>query len=460
MVRADKEDAADFLNGFHSGTDTFIDLLNRLDGCLEDAGVADHVRVGEVDDNDIIFAAADGRVQFLADFGRAHFRLEVIGRYRGRRNQDPVLILVGIFNTAVEEEGYMGIFLGLCQTQLLEAVGCQILTEGIVDGDLLESNIFVGDGLIIILEADIGQRHIAVGSCQVLDALGVRSFAGLFGDIFIREAECLGDLSGTVRTEVEENDGVIGFYDGQGLAFFIGNDSGQNELVRHALVIGVLHSLDAVGRLVAYAQYQGVICLLDTVPVVIPVHRIVTAVEGSHLAYADLRCLVDQLLQIALAGRGRCISAVEERMQIYSVQALSLAELQDRVQVGVVAVYAAVGKQAPDVQIGIVLFTVIDGAEQFFVLEEYAVLDIFGDQCQVLIYDAAAAHVHMADLGVAHLAIRKTYEQSGGIALLERILFHQLIHYRGLCHIDRIGLLVLRQAITVQYHKYYGFSFH
>ena len=55
-----------------------------------------------------------------------------------------------------------------------------------------------------------------------------------------------------------------------------------------------------------------------------------------------------------------------------------------------------------------------------FILEEIAILDLFGDTGQLLVYDAACTHVQMTYLRVTHLAFRKTYCHSACHVLLQR----------------------------------------
>ena len=107
----------------------------------------------------------------------------------------------------------MSVLLCLSDTELLKAVCCEVFTKCVLDLFLLESDKLVGDELIIVLEADICERHEAVCSLEVLDALGVGSVTGLSCDVLVGEAESLCDLSCTVRAEVEEDDGVVGLND-------------------------------------------------------------------------------------------------------------------------------------------------------------------------------------------------------------------------------------------------------
>ena len=52
-------------------------------------------------------------------------------------------------------------------------------------------------------------------------------------------------------------------------------------------------------------------------------------------------------------------------MDEYFLQTFALAQLEDRIQMCVVAVYATVGEQPPDVQVGVVLLAVRTGLPVF-----------------------------------------------------------------------------------------------
>ena len=164
VVSADEENAVHLLNCFYSAAYASVNSLNCLDGCLENTCVADHVRVSEVDDYYIVLVRADSCVELLGNFGSAHLRLKVICSNCRRRNECTVLILVGFFDTAVEEECNVSILLCLSDTELLQAVCCKVFTKSVLDLFLLESNELVGDELVVILEAYICERHEAVSS--------------------------------------------------------------------------------------------------------------------------------------------------------------------------------------------------------------------------------------------------------------------------------------------------------
>ena len=84
-----------------------IHSLNSLDRSLEYASVADHIAVGEVQDDHIVLAALDALDALGSDLGGAHLGLQVVGGNLGAGDNAAVLTLVGSFHAAVEEEGDM-----------------------------------------------------------------------------------------------------------------------------------------------------------------------------------------------------------------------------------------------------------------------------------------------------------------------------------------------------------------
>jgi len=76
-----------------------------------------HVGVGEVH-HDQVVPPFDGGDQLVAHFGRGHFGLQVIGGDLGRFRHEAVFAGEGVFAPAVQEEGDMGVFLRLGQTEL------------------------------------------------------------------------------------------------------------------------------------------------------------------------------------------------------------------------------------------------------------------------------------------------------------------------------------------------------
>ncbi len=83
--------------------------------------MTDHVGVGEVEDNQVVFAGIDGCDRLVGQLGRRHLGLQVIGGDLGRRHHDTVLALVRLLAAAVQKVSDVRIFLGLGHAQLRAA---------------------------------------------------------------------------------------------------------------------------------------------------------------------------------------------------------------------------------------------------------------------------------------------------------------------------------------------------
>ena len=222
----------------------------------------------------------------------------------------------------------MSIFLSLCNTSLLHVVSCQPLTKGICDSNLVESHLLVRDGRIIIREAY--KSHIL--SCSPVKAF----------EIIITEGS--GNLSCTVGTEVKEDNRIPILYGGNRLAIF-NYHSGLYELVSFISVIGFLDSADSAGCRQTLAFSNSIICKLHAIPVIVSVHGIITPHNRSNPADTYLLHLCIQLLSKFLTACRRSITSVQEAMNIYFIKTVSLRQLQQTVEMGIVAVNAAVRKQ-------------------------------------------------------------------------------------------------------------------
>ena len=77
------------------------------------------------------------------------------------------------------------------------------------------------------------------------------------------------------------------------------------------------------------------------------------------------------------------------------------------------AVHAAVGQKAHQMQGAAVLRRVVHGRSQGLVLKKVAVPDALGDAGELLIDDAPRADVGVAHLAVAHLAVGQAHVQAG-----------------------------------------------
>ena len=381
VVSADKELSVNLFDCLYSLSYTLINSLNSLDRSCLDTCVANHIRVCEVDDDHIIFIRFDCLNKFLANFRCAHLRLHVIGRNLRGFYKDSVLSLVRLLNATVEEESNVCVLLCLSDTCLCHIVSCKIFTECIVKKNFVECYQFVLDGIIILCEA----YECSIQSLCSLKAL----------KIVITESSC--DLSCTVRTEVEEYNGILIGNSCNRFAILLDN-SRKHKFICLVIIIGSLNCCCSICSLYAFALCKSFICKLNTIPAVITIHCIITSGDHTDLTNADLFHFSFQLLYKLFTGCRRCVTSVQEAVYVNFLKSFSLGHLKKSIEMGIVAVYTTVRKKSHEMDCRIVLFCVLHSSEKCLVLEEISVLDLFCDSCKLLVYDTACAHVHMANL--------------------------------------------------------------
>ena len=195
MVGSDEGDAPHLAGGFHHLSHATIHRLHRQARSFVDAGMPDHIAVGEVEDDDIIVAAFNPFHAGSSYFVGGHIRLHVIGSHLRRWDEHTILSGEHSFHAAIEEEGHMGILFRLCNAQLGQP---QL-------GDVLPKDIF---------QCFTGVGHFHVGHTGIVTS-GADELKGekaLFPlkSVKVRIHQGAGDLPCPIRTKVHENHGVIG----------------------------------------------------------------------------------------------------------------------------------------------------------------------------------------------------------------------------------------------------------
>ena len=307
----------------------------------------------------------------------------------------------------------MRVLLGLGDACLLQSVCRKELTECVGNLFFYKCNLLVRDRHVILCEAYIGCLHALapVESSEVV------------------VAECSRNLSCAVRAEVKEDNG-ISVLNGCRRSAVLHNDHRYNELVGYFFIIGSLDPFCRGSRLIALAENERPVSLLHTVPAIVTVHRIVAARHACDFADADLFHLRFQFFHIFFSGCRRCVTAVQEAVNVHFLNALSLRQLKQSINMRIVAVNAAVGNKSHQVQRGIIFLHILACRHKRFIFKEIPVLDGFRNLRQILVHDAACAHVQMSHLRISHLSVRKSYRHTAGISSHKRALSHQLIHDR------------------------------
>ena len=185
----------------------------------------------------------------------------------------------------------------------------------------LESHFDVGHIRVILGHADIKYLRLLLA----LEAV----------ESGVNKGSCY--LSRSVGAEVEENNAVA-VLDGLGILAHARDD----KLIRHAVRIGLLHHLCRVVEFRSVKARHGAVGLFDSVILALSVHGVIASLDGSYFAYAYLLHLLLKLLDEALAGGRGDIASVHKAVDKNFLYAEIPGHLNQRIEVGVVAVHAAV----------------------------------------------------------------------------------------------------------------------
>jgi len=213
-----------------------------------------------------------------------------------------------------------------------------------------------------------------------------------------------GQFTGAVGTEVHEDYGVAVFN-----TYGFANGGGLDEFVAFATCVGSFQTfLGGSGVELALAVDDQVVGLLDTVPAIITVHCEVTTDQAGDTALAQVLEGFVQQFNGRCGAFGRGIATIEEGVQVDLFCAALVSQLGHCDQVILMAVNTAIRQQTQDVHGLACTHCLVDSGADGRVLKELAITDRLGDAGEILIHHAAGTQVHVADLGVAHLAVRQT----------------------------------------------------
>ena len=228
----------------------------------------------------------------------------------------------------------MRILLGLGHAQVAHAaVGHHVGQD--VGQRLRRRNHRQREMLVVLRHADVGEifgnavaRNLAV---QVFSAF---QFTAILGSEVAVARQAARDLPGAVGAEVEIDADIAIANVAQRLAAIVGQDEGNDELVGHSPVVGVLHALPGVDAAPALgvAEHHRVECLFLAVPFLIAVHGIVAAADRGNLADAVLAHLLLQLFKVAGAVGGERVAPIHKAMHENAVHAVLFCHAQNRVQ--------------------------------------------------------------------------------------------------------------------------------
>src|SRR5690554_6821772 len=135
VVGGDQGFAAYFVQRFHNSLYALVQTLGGLDGGVHLAGMANHVAVGVVAHDQVVFAALDGFYQLVGYFRRTHFRLQVVGGHFEKGHQNTVFAFKRVFFFFFFFFFYVGVLLGFGNAQLGLALAGHVFAKAV--GQLL-----------------------------------------------------------------------------------------------------------------------------------------------------------------------------------------------------------------------------------------------------------------------------------------------------------------------------------
>ena len=372
-----------------------VDRLDGPDHGRDDAGVADHVGVGEVDHDEAEAAAGQRRHDAVGERDGAHLGLQVVRRDVARRGHQQAL-LGGVLGLApaVEEVGHVRVLLGLGGVQLRDPGRLQDVGQHRVGPQLAEGD---GAGLAVVVprhrrQRDQGRRRAAVEAVER------------------RIGQGAAHLAGAVGPEVEEHELVAGGDRGRrGRP----DDGRGHELVRDAGGVGRAHGRRRAGHRRRLAAHHAAPVALRALPAPVAVHGVDAAADGAD-GRAGAVPLPLQRREQPRRLVGRDVAPVGDGVDADLPHLPGQRHAHQRAQVVDVRVHAAVGDQAHQVQRSPGRAGAVAGRDERRVLGQRAVGHGRAEPHQVLRHDAPGAEVQVADLGVAHLAGRQADVVAGG----------------------------------------------
>ena len=183
--------------------------------------------------------------------------------------------------------------------------------------------------------------------------------------------------------------------------------------------------------------HDGVVGFFRALPVLVPVHRVVPARDGGDVAGARLLDHAFEVCEVARPALGGRVSTVGEGVRD-GLDAAVGGEFDERVEVGLVGMNAAVAHQSHEVDPAAVLVGVGERRLDGLVFREPILLDGARDAGVALVDDPSRADGEVADLAVAHLSVGESHCATRRVERAERAPLGEPVHRRRRGRPDRV----------------------
>ncbi len=326
----------------------------------------------------------------------------------------------------------MRVLLGFRNAKLLKALFRDYLADGALK---LLGRIGYGqrECLVVLRCADIAQREHGLFALKAVK---------------LRQSQRPGHLACAVGAEVHEYDAVSLVYNALGAY-----DDGLYELIGDICLIAVLNGPDGVGIHCSLAADDGVVARLDSVPALVAVHTVESALYRRYFRVSEGYALVAQLCYILDGASRRNIAPVEEAVDIDLIKAAHLCHVEYGEDVIYVAVNAAVGQKAENMQRPASRLCVVHRLDVGRVFKKASVGDGVVYARQILKHDAARAYVRVAYLAVAHLPLGQADIKAGGLELSVSVFREDAVKPRLSGEAHGIAAARGRYAEAVHYYE-------
>lgn len=385
MIGRQKENIPAPLTRLVHGPDGPIRRGAPLDRRLIHTRMSHHVRRREIVHQEVVTPAADAFAQPLGHARGAHLGVFVVRGYLGRGDQVAFFAGELFLDAAVEEEGDVGVFLGLRHVVLLEALDREPLGED-VGHDLGRE----GDG---VGELDVVARHC--GEVDVVWVGEVRQGAS------VEAAEELGRLADAIAAVVEVEDGVVVVDAASGAV----EDDGFEEFVGFVFRVARFDGCDGVGAGFAFAGDQRFQADFDPLPAFVSVHDVVSSYYGREFSESDGVHVREEGFEVADAAFGIGIPPVTEEVDIYFRDLVLFGDFEQSEEMVDVTMNAPVADEAAEVQSAVPFCCVGEALADVFNVLQLPLFDCLVDADHILPDHPPGADIQVPDLRVAHEAL-------------------------------------------------------
>ena len=323
MISGQQHAAANLAQSDFYLSDSVINSLHGLDRRSEASGMADHVRVGEVTDDQIVRAALNRADKPPGQLWCGHFRLQVVCPYFGRGHHDPVLTLKHLLTATVQEESNVRVFLGFGHTQLGEAHVGNCLPKSIGQIQRREQH-----GQERVQRACIA-RH-ACGSSEFK-----RSRTDKISEMRVKQAGQ--EFTHPVGTEIRRKQNISVFN-----AVITRHYGRRDEFVCLTGCIGSVYLRERIGSTISFRFRNDFVGLFHTVPAIVAVHGVEAPGECGN--FCSVWKIGQQALHIATGAFWRRVPAIKKGMD-QNVDTGSRQDMGESSDMGLMRMHTARGRK-------------------------------------------------------------------------------------------------------------------